>query len=144
MRSGIVIVALILFNLFGFAAFALYGFLSSPVDYVVLATIPKYSNSENWKLDAGSGFPDGAPGGDISFETNANSDEIDNFYQNFLAKAGWQKVDLKTTLWNDGSAIAAYKKRIGFHTFNMEIGKPGKASNGKNPRVIIFLNHRER
>lgn len=149
MRSVLTLTSLVIFNILGLGIFILYVFFSSPIDFIVLNTIPEYPGSSNKTLYASSGFPDGFPDGSISFKTQANAEDVKKFYNNSLIEKGWKEIDLKTISWVgtptvEDSYVSAYKKKIGLHTFNLEIGKPQKGSNDKEPEVIIFLDHRSK
>lgn len=59
-------------------------------DYVVVKSIPVYPNSNDVRVYASSGFPDGSPSGDITFDTNDSTEAVLNFYKQELSKRGWQ------------------------------------------------------
>lgn len=72
---------------------------SDPIDYFVAKTVPIYPQSQNVKVSASNGFPDGAPGSTIEFYTNSTQDQLLNFYSSKLKSQSWEE---KVKYYNEG------------------------------------------
>lgn len=94
---AIIFIPLILIILLG----GLLAFLlSSPKDYLVAKTIPIYPQSTYIKVSSKSAFPDSPePSADIQFYTDANQNQLLNFYGSKLKSQGWEE---KVNYFNEG------------------------------------------
>lgn len=110
--SATTFIGILFFGLFLSFIIAIFFYLGDTPDYVVGATIPKYEYAKSWKLTANSGFPDGSATGTIKFETEVLPSIVFEFYDEYLTKHGWQKVETRNFF---------YVKRIGNTEYSVSL-----------------------
>lgn len=154
MKKAVKIVIIVVLNTLLSLIACLFIWFGNFPDYSILKTIPVYPNiTGEWKLSANSGFPDGLPGGSISFETDDSLQEVVTFYASHLVEQGWQ---IKKNGITEESNIPTneliihnliLERKIGLLNFHASLvkqeTKPGVDKEYRDEGVIIFVNHRK-
>ncbi len=151
MRSFLSVIIIIFFNLLGFLFLLLYFAGGDKPDYLIAKSITEYPAASQYRVSATSGFPDGSPGGDISFETTDKAEQIMDFYKNEFAQNGWTLVSNSGPTLDQYSKMeqyeTRYQKNLGFYKFNASVHKSETKREDYQKytgRVIVFFDHREK
>lgn len=89
-------------------------------DYIVVKSIPIYPNVSTWRINSFNGFPTGATGGYLNFETEDSTESVLRFYETELGKLGWE---LNQSLIDESFYSRHFEKTIAGRRFGAYVDK---------------------